>query len=152
LLWGFKLLESGVAPETVFRRLLISAAEDIGNAYPDALPFAESAYRAFTNTGRPEGDIIFAQAVTFLASCPKSNRSYNALHKVKKYLQAENPKVPEHLKNSGEGYVYPFDHGSFVKQEYAKDIPVFYDPSESGFEAKFSERLKRLWDGVKKYE
>ncbi len=152
LLWGMKLMESGVAPETVFRRLLISASEDIGNAYPDALEFANAAYQAFTNVGRPEGDIIFAQAVTYLASCPKSNRSYMALHKVKKYLQAHNPKVPDHLKNGGSGYVYPFDHGSFVKQDYAEETLNFYNPSEQGFEAKFSERLKRLWSGVKKYE
>jgi putative ATPase len=152
LLWGMKLMESGVAPETVFRRLLISASEDIGNAYPDALALAQAAYEAFTNTGRPEGDIIFAQAVTFLASCPKSNRSYMALSKVKKYLQANNPKVPEHLKNHGEGYVYPFDHGSFVKQDYTDEPLTFYNPSDAGFEAKFAERMKRLWDGVKKYE
>ena len=152
LLWGMKLLESGVAPETVFRRLLISASEDIGNAFPDALVFANSAYEAFTNVGRPEGDIIFAHAVTYLASCPKSNKSYMALHKVKNYLQANNPKVPEHLRQGGSGYIYPFDKGGFVKQDYTTEPVKFYEPLDTGFEAKFSERLKKLWSGTGKYE
>ena len=151
LLWGMKLMESGVSPETVFRRLLISASEDIGNAFPDALVFANAAYQAFTNIGRPEGDIVFAQTVTFLASCPKSNKSYMALNKVKNYIQAQNPKVPEHLKQGGSGYVYPFDHGGFVKQSYSNEKELFYEPSSSGFETKFLERLKRLWSGLKNY-
>ncbi|WP_022850263.1 AAA family ATPase [Limisalsivibrio acetivorans] len=151
LVWGLKLLDSGVAPEVIFRRLLISASEDIGNAFPDALVFANSAYEAFTSVGRPEGDIIFAHVVTFLASCPKSNRSYAAMHSARDYLAKNNPRVPEILRTSGEGYKYPFDKGEFVRQKYTDEGLQFYKPMESGFEAKISERLRRLWDDWKEY-
>lgn len=152
LLWGFKLLESGVGAEEIFRRLLISASEDVGNAYPDALVFAQSAYNAFTSVGRPEGDIILAQVITYLAGCPKSNRSYKSMHAVKEFLKTANPKVPEILRVEGEGYKYPFEYGNFVKQSYKQGDEVFYNPSEFGFESKVGERLKRLWGGFKKYE
>jgi putative ATPase len=151
LIWGFRLLECGMEPEGIFRRLLISASEDIGNAYPDALVFAESAYRAFQAVGRPEGDIILAHVINFLASCPKSNRSYNSMWAVKEYLGEKAPDVPSALRTNGEGYVYPFDHGGFVKQRYSDTDEVFYDPSENGFEAKIAERLRKLWGSEKTY-
>ncbi|MDR2883956.1 MAG: AAA family ATPase [Deferribacteraceae bacterium] len=145
LLWGLKLIQSGVAPEAVFRRLLISASEDVGNAYPDALVFVNSAYEAFMNVGLPEGMIILSQAITFLASCPKSNRSYLALHEVERYLEENDPEVPDNIKHAAVGYLYPHDHGGFVKQRYTRDDVKFYIPSENGMEAKIAERLARLW-------
>ncbi len=151
LLWGFTLLESGMEPEAIFRRLLISASEDIGNAYPDAVIFAHSAYENFMAVGRPEGDIILAHVINFLASCPKSNRSYNSMWAVKKFIEENIMSVPEPLRTDGDGYMYPFDHGGFVKQEYGATGKVFYDPSEAGFESKLAERLKKLHSGVKGY-
>ncbi|MGE4319126.1 MAG: AAA family ATPase [Deferribacterales bacterium] len=151
LMWGFTLLESGMEPEAIFRRLLISASEDIGNAYPDAVTFAHSAYENFMAVGRPEGDIILAHVINFLASCPKSNRSYNSMWAVKKFIGENIMSVPEPLRTDGEGYMYPFDHGGFVKQEYGATGKVFYDPSEAGFESKLAERLKKLHSGVKEY-
>lgn len=152
LLWGIKLVNSGVQPEAVFRRLMISASEDVGNAYPDATVFVNACFQSFTNVGVPEGMIILSQAITFLASCPKSNRSYEAFNKVTKYLEENDPQVPKNVAHSAEGYKYPFDYGYFVKQKYTKDNLFFYNPSENGFEVKIKERLAKLWDGIKKYE
>lgn len=151
LVWGFRLLECGMEPEGIFRRLLISASEDIGNAFPDALVFAQSGYAAFQAVGRPEGDIILAHVITFLASCPKSNRSYNSMWAVKEYLKENTPEVPFPLRTEGEGYVYPHDHGGFVKQEYSRAGRVFYHPSDIGFEAKIADKLKKLWGSEKAY-
>lgn len=151
LIWGFRLLECGMEPEGIFRRLLISASEDIGNAYPDALVFAQGAYAAFQAVGRPEGDIIMAQVITYLASCPKSNRSYSSMWAAKRYLEEQTPSVPFPLRTEGKGYKYPFDYGGFVIQDYSGVDEVFYDPSDAGFETKIAERLKRLWGEKKAY-
>lgn len=152
LVWSKKLLKSGVDAESVFRRLLISASEDIGNAFPDALILANSAYEAFLKVGMPEGDIILSHVVTYLASCPKSNRSYMAGKKAEEYLRASNPYPPENIRHNPAGYKYPFDYGEFVPQSYMKNEKIFYNPSDSGFESKIAQRLKRLWKGIKKYE
>ncbi len=152
LLWGLKLVKNGVTPEAVFRRLMISASEDIGNAYPDALVFVNSAYQSFMNVGYPEGLIILSQAITFLASCPKSNRSYEAYHRVWDYLDNYDPKVPTHITHNAKDYKYPFSYGDFVKQQYTSKGEQFYFPSESGFESKIKNKLETLWKGVKKYE
>lgn len=152
LLWGMKLVKSGVQPEAVFRRLMISASEDIGNAYPDAAVFVNACFQSFTNVGEPEGLIILGHAITFLASCPKSNRSYEAFNKVTKYLEEHDPSVPKNVAHSAEGYKYPFDYGFFVNQKYTEENLFFYSPSENGFEAKLKERLSKLWNGTKKYE
>ncbi len=152
LLWCFKLIKSGVTPEAVFRRLMISASEDVGNAYPDGQIFINACYNSFMNVGVPEGYIILAHAVTFLASCPKSNRSYNGYHLVMDYLSNHDPMVPKHLCNNHKGYKYPFDYGNFIKQEYMNDNLLFYNPSDFGFEQKIKERLNKLWNNFKDYE
>lgn len=151
LLWGMKLVNNGVQPEDVFRRLMISASEDIGNAYPDAAIFVNSCFQSFTNVGAPEGLIILAHAITFLASCPKSNRSYLAYKQVVKYLDENDPQTPENVSHAAKGYKYPFDYGFFVKQDYTKEGLVFYNPTDNGFEVKIKERLSKLWNGTKKY-
>ncbi len=152
LLWCFKLIKNGVAPETVFRRLMISASEDVGNAFPDGQIFVNACYNSFMNVGVPEGYIILAHAVTFLASCPKSNRSYNGYHLVMDYLENHEPMVPENIRQNPKGYKYPFDYGNFIKQRYMNDNLVFYNPSNFGFEQKIKERLHNLWNNIKNYE
>lgn len=152
LLWCFKLIKNGVAPEAIYRRLMISASEDIGNAYPEGMIFINASYNSFMNVGVPEGYIILAQAVTYLASVPKSNRSYNGYHKVIDYLKDHDPKVPKHIQQNHEGYKYPFDYGNFVKQDYMTDNQTFYNPSDFGFEKKFQDRLRALWDNKKDYK
>jgi putative ATPase len=124
---------------------MISASEDIGNAYPAALSFVSSAYTAFMNVGLPEGMIILSHTITYLASCPKSNRSYMALHAAEEYLKEHDPVVPPNIRHSPEGYVYPHDHGGFAAQTYRPADAVFYKPSDNGQEQKIAERLARLW-------
>jgi len=145
LVWCFKLINCGFSPEEIFRRLYISASEDIGNAYPDAVTFVNSAFNGFLNVGVPEGYIILAHAVTFLASCPKSNRSYEAYKRVKEYLKKNDPYPPANIRHNPKGYKYPFETGEFVKQTYFEGSEKFYSPSEYGFEIKIRDRLKRLW-------
>ena len=152
LLWCFKLIKNGVAPEAVFRRLMISASEDVGNAFPDGQVFVNACYNSFMNVGIPEGYIILAHAVTFLASCPKSNRSYNGYHGVMDYLKNHEPVVPENIRQNPKGYKYPFDYGNFVKQKYMQENLLFYNPSDFGFEQKIKERLHKLWHNFKDYE
>lgn len=149
LVWCFRLVNSGVSVEDIFRRLAISASEDIGNAYPDAVLFVNAAFNNFLHVGLPEGLIILAHAVVFLASCPKSNRSYMAYKKVSDYLKRKNPYPPENIRQNPKNYKYPFDYGGFVKQNYFTEGEKFYEPSQIGFEKKIQERLKRLFNGEK---
>ncbi len=164
ILWAMKLYNSGVPPEAIYRRLMVSASEDIGNAYPEAVTFINASYNNFMNVGIPEGLIIFAHAVVYLASLPKSNRCYLAYHKASSYLKDINPSVPLNLRYNNNSYKYPFDYGEFVDQNYIIDRRSinkgdrsqsinndlsFYLPSEIGFENKVSERLKRLWKSRK---
>jgi putative ATPase len=152
LVWCFKLLKSGVDPSVIFRRLAISCSEDIGNAYPEAAVFLRSIWDLFERVGMPEGEILIAHAITFLASCPKSNRSYEAGNMVKGYLDSCEVRVPENIRHNPKGYKYPFDYGNFVKQKYFEDGTIFYYPSEYGFEKKILDRLSDLWKGIKVYE
>lgn len=146
--WMVRILEAGEDPRYVLRRVLIHSAEDIGLADPIALVVANSALTAFEMVGRPEGDLIIAEAVLYLATAPKSNTVYRALKKaheiVKKYPREE---VPEHLKDShypgakklghGEGYIYPHGHEGKIEQDYLpkglKGIKIF-DPVDVGYE------------------
>ena len=160
LYWAFRMLESGEEPRFLFRRMIIFASEDIGNADPRALQLAVSASEAFERIGLPEGRIPLAQCITYLASAPKSNRSYIAMKKVLGAIK-ENPRaeVPLHLRNAptglmkdlgyGKDYQYPHDQdGAVVDGEvYLPDELAgqrFYNPSEYGLEQKIKEKLEIL--------
>ncbi|MCX6152460.1 MAG: replication-associated recombination protein A [Ignavibacteriales bacterium] len=166
LYWMARMLEGGEDPLFIARRMVIFASEDVGNASPNALLLAEAAFSAVDKIGMPEGRIILAQCVTYLASCPKSNSSYmgieSALSDVRnKELFA----VPLHLRNAptklmkelgyGKEYKYPhsFDN-HFVEVNYLPDElknAQYYFPSENGQEKSLKERLKSLWKNRKKY-
>ena len=124
-----KMLESGEDIKFIARRILICAAEDVGNADPQALILANSAAQAVNFVGMPEARIILAQAAIYVASAPKSNSSYIAIEKalndVKNSKNVE--EIPLHLRdthykgakffNHGKNYKYPHDYeGNFVKQ------------------------------------
>ncbi|MCK6597506.1 MAG: replication-associated recombination protein A, partial [Bdellovibrionaceae bacterium] len=150
LLYMVKMLSSGEDPLFIARRLVILASEDIGNADPRALNIAINGLQALELIGLPEGEITLAQVVTYLCSCPKSNRSYLALKKAKLFL-TNHPhfEVPSHLRSGAqplgkETYHYPHDFPkSWVKQHYLpKEITLendFYEPTDHGFEKNIKE-------------
>lgn len=160
LYWGFRMLEGGEDPRFLIRRLVIFASEDIGNADPRALQLAVSTLQAFELVGLPEGRIPIAQCIAYLATAPKSNRGYVALHRalgaVKNHPGAA---VPKHLRNAptglmkgmgyGDGYIYPHDqpYGYAPGVDYLpKGITgrPFYEPSDRGNEKTIGERIEWL--------
>ncbi|MCB0369789.1 MAG: replication-associated recombination protein A [Bdellovibrionales bacterium] len=155
LLYMVKMLAAGEDPIFIARRLVIIASEDIGNADPRALQVAINGLQAIELIGLPEGEITLAQVVTYLCSCPKSNKSYMALKKAKEFFSTNpNFEVPEHLRSGkqpfkSKPYLYPHDfHKSWVKQNYLPEnislTEDFYQPSEIGFEKNIKEYLNWL--------
>ena len=148
LYWLARMVRAGESPHFIFRRMLISACEDIGLADPHALTVVTSAAAAFDRIGLPEGRYHLTHAALYLATCPKSNSSlgfFDALKAVEK----EQTEVPNHLKDAnrdgeslghGEGYLYPHayrDH--WIAQQYLPDEligRVFYNPGYTGYEEK----------------
>lgn len=152
------MLERGEDPLFIARRMVIFASEDVGNADPMALSIANAALMAVKNIGMPECRINLAQAVTYLASTIKSNRSYLAFNQAQAFVK-ENPnlEVPNHLKNhpapSGQKYLYPHDFPEgFVKQNYLmKKSPVFYRPHNKGREGVLKSHLQQCWKSERDY-
>lgn len=145
LLYMVKMLEAGEDPVFIARRLVILASEDIGNAEPRALQIAINGLHAVELVGMPEAEIVLSQVVTFLSSCPKSNRSYVALHAARAFFQKHSDfEIPDHLRsgnipNVTKNYKYPHDFPkSWVAQSYLpEDLKIetdFYQPNEYGQE------------------
>jgi putative ATPase len=160
LYWMEKMLIAGEDPRYIVRRLIILAAEDIGNADPFALVLATSALEAVEFVGMPEAEIILAEVVCYLACAEKSNASYEALQNVKKEIETQPlQEVPQHLKDShrdgevfghGKGYLYPHNYeGSFVVQKYMEQEKYFYFPKDIGKEKEIKQRLEK-WRQQKK--
>lgn len=161
LYWLAKMINAGEDPKFIARRIIIAASEDVGNADPNALKVAVSAFDAINVIGMPEGKIPLAQAAVYVATAPKSNSSYmgimDALEDVK---NMEIGKVPVHLKDShyngssdlghGKGYKYPHDYEhNFVKQDYLPQEftnKKYYKPSTNGYERNIKERLEKIFD------
>jgi putative ATPase len=156
--WMMRMLEAGEDPLFVCRRMIIFAAEDIGNADPQALQVAVAAKEAFHFIGLPEGRIPMAQAVTYLASAPKSNASYKAMLAAAEDVRQHGAlPVPLHLRNAptklmknlgyGRDYKYAHDYEDHVvEQQHLPDKlrrRRYYEPSESGTENQIRERLER---------
>ena len=136
-----RLIKSGEDPKFIARRIVICASEDVGNADPQALVVATNCFNALERIGMPEGRIILAQAVDYIARAPKSNASYVAIDAALDFVEnTGNLPIPAHLKDAhykgaaklgnGVGYLYPHDFpGHFVEQQYlpdeAKDITFF---------------------------
>ncbi len=158
--WLGKMVYAGEDPLFIARRLIIVAAEDIGNADPQALGIAISAHQAIEAIGMPEGRIPLAEAVTYLASAPKSNAAYLAIDAVLNEIESgRTMEVPQHLKdahykgasqlNRGKNYLYPHDHpGHFVAQDYLPEKRVFYSPTQQGYEREIAIRLKK-WQEIR---
>lgn len=158
-----RMLEAGEDPRFVARRLMISAAEDIGMADPAALQTATAAAQSVALVGMPEARIILAEAVVHLATAPKSNRAYLAINKAIADVRAGNiGPVPVHLRDksvkaskiaaeqSGKDadYIYAHDEPSGVAaQQYLPDEikdAVYYEPLDRGYESNITSRLARI--------
>ncbi|MGE3801404.1 MAG: replication-associated recombination protein A [Candidatus Kapaibacterium sp.] len=160
LFWLARMLEGGEDPLFIARRMVILASEDIGNADPYAITLATNIFLALERIGMPEGRIILAQGVTYLATALKSNASYKAIDMaVKDARQHPHLFPPLHLRNAptglmkslgyGKNYRYAHNYeGGFIDQEYLPDelqSRVYYQPSRHGREGTILERLKELW-------
>ena len=158
--WLARMIAGGEDPLFIARRMLILAAEDIGNANPNALLLAQACFETIKVIGMPEGRIPLSQTAIYLASSPKSNASYlaidTALAMVEKYKDLP---VPLHLRNAptklmkeigyGKNYQYAHDfENNFVNQEFLpKEIAgqKFYNPGDNIRENEIRKRLKSLW-------
>jgi putative ATPase len=167
LYWLARMLHAGEDPKFIARRIVIQAAEDVGNADPMALVVATSAALAVQFVGMPEAQIPLAQAAVYLACAPKSNASYIGIKRAMKDVVEERPApVPIHLRDAsypgakqlghGKGYKYPHDFpGGHVKQEYVPEQAIngpYYEPTDRGHEAKFKKRLEAIRKGEEKVE
>jgi putative ATPase len=160
LYWLARMIDGGEDPVFIARRLVILASEDIGNANPNALLLATATFSAVQMIGYPECSINLAQAVTYLASSPKSNASYMGLKLAQQQVQSRGDlPVPLHLRNApttlmknldyGKGYRYAHDYADgFAEQEYLPDGlsgTSFYQPGETVREAELRAFLKKRW-------
>lgn len=141
-----RAIEVGEDPIFLARRLVISAAEDVGLANPEALVIATSAMQAVSMVGMPEGRIILSEAAVYIAKSKKSNATYNAINKaIADVENKDTGTIPMHIRNApaegmsdfgyGEGYKYPHDYpGHYVEQQYLPDKILgtkYYIPDET---------------------
>jgi putative ATPase len=164
LYWMAKMLEAGEDPRFIARRIVICAAEDVGNADPNALVVANAALNISEFIGLPEAKIPLAQAVTYIATAPKSNASYIAIEKaLKDVREGRTLPVPKHLRDAsyrgaeklghGVGYKYPHKYkDKWTEQEYIPCDKIYYDPSGAGYEKTIKERLEKLRKRIKRNE
>ncbi len=154
-----RMLYAGENVAFVARRIMICAAEDVGNADPQALVVATNASLAVERIGMPEAQIILAQAAAYVASAPKSNAACNAIFAAMEEVgRTGNLPIPAHLQDAhykgaaklgrGTGYKYAHDYPNhYVRQQYLPyelDGREFYKPSGNGYEAKIREHMQRI--------
>lgn len=157
LYWCARMIEAGEDPIFILRRMVIFASEDVGNADPRGLQMAVSALQAFQLVGMPEGRIIIGQAVSYLATAPKSNAAYLGINQaLAEVRQSGALPVPMQIRNAptalmkglgyGKGYRYPHDYaGGVAAQGYLPEQIAdkrFYQPKESGYEKSIKERME----------
>jgi len=155
-----RMLDGGVDPRYLARRMIRMASEDIGLADPRALRLALDAADVYERLGTPEGELALAECVVYLAVAPKSNAVYKAFNEAKAFVSKDGTRpVPMHLRNAptklmkeldyGKGYRYAHDEqGGFAAGEsYLPDgmpAPGFYRPVERGLEIRIAEKLRQL--------
>lgn len=164
--WLARMIEGGEDIKFIARRLIISAAEDIGLANPNALLMAQTAFQAATAVGLPEARIILSQATVYLATSPKSNATYLAINEAQALVRKTgNLPVPLHLRNAptrlmkeldyGKDYRYAHDFpGNFVAQPHLPDEIAgtrLYQPQDNPTEQKIRQRLTNWWKGFYDY-
>ena len=159
LYWLAKMINAGEDPKFIARRIIISASEDVGNADPNALNIAVSAFNAVNVIGMPEARIPLAQAAIYLATAPKSNASYLAIDRALEDIRSKDTgKVPSHLRDAsyvgaqkmdhGIGYKYPHDFDrAYINQQYLPDELIgkkYYKPTDYGYEKEIKKRILSL--------
>lgn len=160
LYWLARMVEGGEDPAFIARRLVISAAEDIGLANPNALLLANAAFEAVMKIGWPEGRIPLAEATVYLATSPKSNSAYEGINSALQLVRdTGNLPVPLHLRNAptklmkqlGYGKDYKYAHaykGNFVKQDFLPEeirTQRLWHAQENPSEQKMKDRMVGLW-------
>lgn len=160
--WLARMVEGGEDPKFIARRLIILAAEDIGNANPTALVIANETFQSVQVIGMPESRIILAQCTTYLACSAKSNAAYMAINHAQALVrETGNLPVPLHLRNAptqlmkeigyGKKYKYPHDFaGNFADSEYLPEEiegRKLYDPGNNPRENEFRKKLQSWWKG-----
>ena len=158
-----RMLYAGEDIKFIARRIMICAAEDVGNADPQALTVAVSAAQAVERIGKPEAQIILSQAVRYVATAPNSHSACNAVFEAMDAVKNQRSMpVPVHLQDShyggsaklghGIGYRYAHDYPNhYVKQQYLPDGMegrCFYHPSENGYESKIAKHMRFLRESV----
>lgn len=164
LYWLARMLEAGEDPLFIARRMVVHASEDIGNADPRALEIAMTVQQAVHFVGMPEARINLAQGVTYLATAPKSNASYNGIAKALQEVRKSGAlPVPKHIRNAptklmksldyGKGYQYAHDYkDGYSDQSYLPEQitgSVYYQPTERGYEKTIKDRMEYLRQSVK---
>ena len=160
LYWFVRMLDGGVDPRYLARRLLRMATEDVGLADPRALRLALDAAEVYERLGTPEGELALAECVVYLAVAAKSNAVYKAFNETKAFVKKDGTRaVPMHLRNAptqlmkdldyGKGYRYAHDEadGFAAGERYLPDgmaAPDFYRPIERGLEIRIAEKLRQL--------
>ncbi len=157
LYWLARMLDGGCDPRYIARRVLRMASEDIGNADPRALGICLDAWQTFERLGSPEGELALAQAVSYLACCPKSNAAYMAFKMAQADAARDSQPVPMHLRNAptnfmkdqgyGQGYQYDHDQADGIAYDQTgfpdgMGEPVYYQPVAQGLEKQIAEKLK----------
>ncbi len=160
LYWMARMIEGGEDPQFIARRVVISAAEDIGLANPNALLLANAAFDAVMKIGWPEGRIPLAEAVVYLATSPKSNSAYMGINTaIEEVRQSGNQPVPLPIRNAPtklmaqlgyhDGYKYPHDYpGNFTPQQYLPEAlkdKRFWHAQHSPAEEKLYQRMLNCW-------
>lgn len=164
--WLARMVDAGEDPKFIARRMLILAAEDIGNANPNALLLANNCFDAVNKIGWPESRIILSQTAIYLASSPKSNASYMAIDDALALVRKTgNLPVPIHLRNAptklmkeigyGKDYAYAHSYeGNFVDQDFLPDAvkgTILYNPGKNPREEDIRKRMKALWQKRYRY-
>ena len=160
LYWLARMIEGGEDPKFIARRLVISAAEDIGLANPNALLLANAAFDAVSKIGWPEGRIPLAEATVYLATSAKSNSAYMGIgHALDLVKQTGNLPVPLPIRNAPtklmadlgyhDGYIYPHDYpGNFAPQQYLPDElagTVLWHPCSNMAEDRARKYMDACW-------
>lgn len=156
LYWLGRMVAAGEDPGFIFRRMLISAAEDVGLADPRAVSVVEADAAAFDRIGLPEGRFHLAHAAIYLSTCPKSNSTLGFFDALREIEEEKSREVPNHLRDDsrdstafghGEGYLYPHSYKDhWVAQQYLPDGlqgRIYYKPGKLGYEGGIRDDVMR---------